>query len=196
MGEYMESDSPVNATVYRSLVKYGYDLTKMASEGNIEAVTGRDNEVQQLIEVLGKKSKNNPLLLGEPNVDIFAVVEELARRIVTGNVPAFLQGKKIIALDLGRLIAGAKYFGEFEERIEAVLEDVKKSRGSIIPYFDEVWTGAAVGGLDLASILKYPLGMGQFQCIGATRPKYLEHLRNIGLWQRQFEVISVTACSA
>jgi len=189
-------DSPSAESRYRSLGKYGYDLTEMAHEGRIEAITERDNEVQQLIQVLGKKSKNNPLLVGEPNVDLLSVVEELARRIAAGHVPSFLQGKKIVALDLGKLVAGAKYRGEFEERVEAVLEDVKQSGGYIIPYFDDLCAGVAEGGLGLASILKYPLTMGDFQCIGASTPKNLEYLGEIGLLQRPFEVISIGIPSA
>jgi len=180
---------------HRQLRKYGYDLTKIANEGSIEPLTGRDSEVQQIIQVLGRKSKNSPLLVGEPNIDTFSIVEELARRIVNSDVPSFLQGRKIIALDLGKLVAGAKFRGEFEERIEAVLEEIKQSRGLIIPYFDELWIGVAEGGLGLASMLKYPLAMGQFQCIGSTLPKYLEYLGEVGMLRRQFEVIAIVACS-
>lgn len=176
---------------YPDLEKYGYDLTDIALQGKLEAVTGRDSEVNQLIEVLGRKARNSPVLVGDFSVDKFSVVEELARRIAIDNVPSFLQGKKIIALDLGKLVAGAKFRGEFEERVEAVLTAVRQSHGRIIPYFDELWVGVAEGGLDIGSMLKFPLAVGDFQCIAATVPNYLDYFGERGLLARQFKVISI-----
>lgn len=175
----------------RALYKYGYDLTDMALQGKLEPVTGRDWEVNQLIEVLARRRKNSPLLVGDFSVDRSSIVQELARRIASGNVPRFLQGKKIVALDLGKLVAGAKFRGEFEERVEAVLAAVRRSEGRIIPYFDELWVGFAEGGLDIGSMLKFPLAVGEFKCIAASVPKYLDYFKEGGLLARQFKVISV-----
>jgi len=176
---------------YRCLEKYGYDLTEMARQSKLEPVVGRDSEVNQLVVVLTKKTRNSPLLVGDITVDKFSIVEGLAQRIALGNVPSLLLQKKIIVLDLGKLVAGAKFRGEFEERIEAVLTDVDESQGTIIPYFDELWVGVADGGLDIGSILKFPLAIGKFQCISATVPKYLEFFGEKGLLGRQFEVITI-----
>jgi len=176
---------------YRILERYGYDLTEMARQGKLEPVTGRDSEVQQLIEVLAKRTRNSPLLVGDASVDKLCVVEELARRVAAGTVPGSLQNKQIIALDLGKLVAGAKLPGEFEERVEAVVLEVIQSERKIILYFDELWVRVADGGLELGSMLKFPLSFGECQCVAATTPKYLEYFGEKGLLARQFEVISL-----
>jgi len=175
---------------YRILDKYGYDLTDTTIQGKLTPVAGRDREINQLIEVLAKKTKS-PLLVGDLEVDKFSVVQGLAQGIASGDVPTFLHGKKIVALDLGKLVAGAKYRGEFEERVEAVLDAVRKSEGRIIPYFDELWVGVSEGGLDIGSMLKLPLAVGEFQCIAATVPQHLDHFRERGLLAREFELISI-----
>jgi ATP-dependent Clp protease ATP-binding subunit ClpC len=172
--------------------RYGYDLTQMTIQGKLTPVTGKDHEINQLIEALAKKTKS-PLLVADVSIDKFSIVQGLAQRIASGDVPPFLHGKKIVALDLGKLVAGAKFRGEFEERVGAVLDAVRKSEGMIIPYFDELWVGAAEGGLDIGSLLKLPLAVGEFQCIAATVPQYLDYFRARGLLAREFEVISVVA---
>ena len=176
---------------YRCLDKYGYDLTNLGRQGRLETVDGRDAEVERVMEVLTKKTRRNPLLVGAPDIDKFSIVEELARRIAVGSAPSLLQEKKIVAVDLGKLVAGTKFRGEFEERVQAVLSEVHQSKGGIIPYFDELWVGVAEGGLDIGSILKFPLAVGEVQCIAATTPKYLDYFKEKGMLARQFEAIPV-----
>ena len=176
---------------YRFLEEYGYDLTDLAHQAKLRPVEGRDDAVQRVMEILTRRTKRNPVLVGARSVDKFSIVEELARRIAIGSAPSLLQEKKIVALDLGKLVAGTKFRGEFEERVQAVLREVCQSKGRIIPYFDELWVGVAEGGLDIGSMLKFPLAVGEVQCIAATTAKYLEYFKEKGMLARQFQVIPV-----
>ncbi len=188
------SDNP--EATYDTLNKYGRDLVEVARNNKLDPVIGRDNEIRSIIQILSRKTKNNPVLIGEPGVGKTAVVEGLALRIVRGDVPNNLKDKKIFSLDIGALIAGAKYRGEFEERLKAVLEEVKKSGGEIILFIDELHTivgaGKTDGALDAGNMLKPMLARGELHCIGATTlDEYREYIEKDAALERRFQPVHV-----
>ncbi|MBN1849369.1 MAG: ATP-dependent chaperone ClpB [Deltaproteobacteria bacterium] len=181
---------------YQALERFGRDLTEIASKGNLDPVIGRDDEIRRIIQVLSRRTKNNPVLIGEPGVGKTAIVEGLAQRIVQGDVPETLKDKRVVALDMGALIAGAKYRGEFEDRLKAVLKEVTDAHGEIILFIDEMHTlvgaGAAEGAVDASNMLKPALARGELRAVGATTIKeYRKHIEKDAALERRFQPVMV-----
>jgi ATP-dependent Clp protease ATP-binding subunit ClpB len=182
---------------YDALKKYARDLTAAAREGKLDPVIGRDEEIRRTIQVLSRRTKNNPVLIGEPGVGKTAIVEGLALRIVNGDVPESLKEKRLLALDLGALVAGAKYRGEFEERLKAVLAEITAAAGEIIVFIDEMHTlvgaGKAEGAMDASNMLKPALARGELHCVGATTlDEYRKHIEKDAALARRFQPVFVT----
>ncbi len=182
---------------FQALEKYGRDLTALARAGKIDPVIGRDDEIRRVMQVLTRRTKNNPVLIGEPGVGKTAIVEGLARRIISGDIPESLKNKRVVAMDLGAMIAGAKYRGEFEDRLKAFLKEIISAEGRIILFIDELHTivgaGASEGAADAANLLKPPLARGELHCIGATTlDEYRKHVEKDPALERRFQPVMVT----
>jgi ATP-dependent Clp protease ATP-binding subunit ClpB len=193
-GQRVTSQDPEGT--YQALEKFGRDLTELAEQGKLDPVIGRDEEIRRVIQVLSRRTKNNPVLIGDPGVGKTAIAEGLAQRIVAGDVPEGLKGKRVWALDIGALLAGSKYRGEFEERLKAVLTEIRSAEGELILFIDELHTivgaGAAEGAVDAANMLKPMLARGELRCIGATTlDEYRKHIEKDAALERRFQPIFV-----
>src|SRR5262245_10637221 len=181
---------------YQALQRYSKDLTDLARKGKLDPVIGRDEEIRRVVQVLSRRTKNNPVLIGEPGVGKTAIVEGLAQRIVAGDVPEGLKGKRLVAIDIGAMVAGSKYRGEFEDRLKAVLREITESEGQIVCFIDELHTlvgaGAAEGAVDAANMLKPALARGELRCVGATTlDEYRKHIEKDPALERRFQPVMV-----